>query len=1301
MSETDVFEADDFDFIYYYEKHLENNIPLFSGEGFAEDNLLTNAQGDSLSLEYSYLPTENNPLRRVVIPDTTDGDLSIYESYELRNAETGEPTRKEFMIRLKDDAPIKNSFVDDMEDTVPYPTCYDLLDSNGDTVIYCSSTPNRSVSPAGSKYISTTNLYKYYLTDAEAETLKNDFRVQSVEIPPEQDGCDMVTDAYQSGNFSRAAAGFNDPNNIFTVVLQPFGGDGYWNGIDFIPGEEVIQVLNSGTSNINYANATARATILTWSDGRLYNIYGQGGWYIWPILNIVNITGNLVPSEGSSSQQYIKGVTSGAVWKIGNYGIGKFLQQDSNWGLTRCNALGNSQDPVPSRYDYVLDGTGVDVVIMDTGIYPDHPEFQDADGNSRVVQHNWYVAAGRPAEASKQNSMWFYTDQSGHGTHVAGTVAGKTFGWAKNAKIYSMKILGGIGKIPYDEAFDLIAAWHNSKPIETETGTKRPTIVNCSWSWRRTLGYGPPMIYGGRWNEGTQNKPPSVWNTDNTSTPITEIRIRGTTYNKNNLPNSGNSVDVGRFDTFNTGTKTYNATLYSPSWGETFHELDKFWKVFASPFHYYEAYTLGVDNQNRHLLFSRPSVNANIDFVDGGIQMMIDAGIHVCVAAGNNNDWIVSPSDENYNNYATFVTYPNIGGFAEQTTNGWELGPTTGYSTSITSTIYFQRKTSPYATDAIIVGSMNAATRKQGDWIYTMTWNTDVKDTTPAGDETRSYFSNFGSGVDIYAPGSDIISCTPNYMGKTNGINSDKNSTTFKVQPYYYNNSYSQAKISGTSMASPQVCGFGALLLQVYPELTPYELKYLIKGISNKTTGLLEVRGYTSSKDKWGRTVNFCPYTSSIYTLCSTSSEQSILFNIEGQKGKQYYGLGGVATVNILYNPYSETLPTNTDIVIRRILAADNTLQLVSVTNIYTAIRVTWNEIPAEDLVGYIIERSLFPDRNFVALNSTPVTGRFYDDSSAEINTTYYYRVYAIGENSTQSTRSSVLSGTRIPIRSILVVNTPVTDLTAEARRSEVILNWTETTAQDHVHYDVYRSVLQTSGYAKINSSAITTTSYTDTNITTGIQYYYKVISVNINGQTSPDSNIVSVLIPNRIITPPIQTPVPPSGGNVPVVPPSTEVSTEVTTEPKNDVIIPWVSKGGTIKTVAAKFTSPGQGGTEAGTEEGTDSDAGGLRMSNTTWCETVISTQGMISNGRLEFAFRTNGYSLNEFLGVFYYDGLDWKMAFAGRGEDYKLVDVPLENNALNKSEVKIRFHAFTTFKADNKWCDFDAVTIYGNESI
>ena len=146
-----------------------------------------------------------------------------------------------------------------------------------------------------------------------------------------------------------------------------------------------------------------------------------------------------------------------------------------NWGMRRCMVQSNpyTGSNASGDYTYNLDGKGVDVVIQDTGIVVGHPEFNDADGNSRIQQINWHTESG--VTGTQPNN--FYTDGNGHGTHVAGTAAGLRYGWAKAAHIYAQKIaLGGIsGGMNIGRGFDTILGWHNNKT------NGRPTIVNMSW----------------------------------------------------------------------------------------------------------------------------------------------------------------------------------------------------------------------------------------------------------------------------------------------------------------------------------------------------------------------------------------------------------------------------------------------------------------------------------------------------------------------------------------------------------------------------------------------------------------------------------------------------------------------------------------------------------------------------------------------------------------------------------------------------------------------------------------------------
>lgn len=190
---------------------------------------------------------------------------------------------------------------------------------------------------------------------------------------------------------------------------------------------------------------------------------------------------------------------------------------DLNWGLlrhaeetNRSNWGDNGSSLVTDNLTITASGKNVDVLIVDGHIDPAHPEFAvnpDGSGGSRVVQYNWFQHTN--AVTGGSNGTYVY-DRSGsytnatdasdnnHGCHCAGTVAGNTQGWAREANIYNISPYGSNpNSLSSSVMWDYIRAWHNSKPINPETGRRNPTITNNSYGSSLQTNYSDSYTTGG------------------------------------------------------------------------------------------------------------------------------------------------------------------------------------------------------------------------------------------------------------------------------------------------------------------------------------------------------------------------------------------------------------------------------------------------------------------------------------------------------------------------------------------------------------------------------------------------------------------------------------------------------------------------------------------------------------------------------------------------------------------------------------------------------------------------------------
>ena len=98
-------------------------------------------------------------------------------------------------------------------------------------------------------------------------------------------------------------------------------------------------------------------------------------------------------------------------------------QTGATWGIDRVD----QRTGINGTYNYTDTGAGVTAYVLDTGIRTTHTQF----GGRAVVGYDAFGGNGQ--------------DCHGHGTHVAGTIGGSTYGVAKGVRLVAVRVLNCAG----------------------------------------------------------------------------------------------------------------------------------------------------------------------------------------------------------------------------------------------------------------------------------------------------------------------------------------------------------------------------------------------------------------------------------------------------------------------------------------------------------------------------------------------------------------------------------------------------------------------------------------------------------------------------------------------------------------------------------------------------------------------------------------------------------------------------------------------------------------------------------------
>ena len=650
-----------------------------------------------------------------------------------------------------------------------------------------------------------------------------------------------------------------------------------------------------------------------------------------------NKTFRAITSDGVTVNSGIAANLSSETLKIKRF---KTSKESDIPGIINDATISKYYNSSLNSINYEKSGKNVDVIIADDGLLQYHPEFKDRfptsgsepfsgksrvrdllldgpyfldpeyfdqnttykttkyDGRSTCTRDGalnwWKSASNRSARFSTiatfpniQNSINKYyeevaiggppapgheipqslavkKDQGDHGVGCVGVACGNNFGSAVDARIWnvcvSLSTTQNGAYIADPTVYDLITAFHNAKKLCPDSVVRysggdssnklnsAPTIVNNSYLTQSDT-FAAILKFA-------SNQLHNTW--VNTIPTPTEGPMHNTTHNI--------EKSVGGI----VGTYTVNIS-----------------QKYTNAFGYVTDLVLtGIDNILMSAILNNPNIASNnipkrssASNQTSGTEL-INSGVIFVTAAGNVNVNVVSYNNPNYNNYIMPFTYDPNNNTIDPLPADLEYRNTRGF---------------PNDFGGLDSASGNAKTINVGAFDHTAILNVDGSYR-----ESVATFTNRGSGIDIFAPGQQVLS-----SGNLQSI-TRYDSTTYKDQMF-----------NGTSCAGPVTVGVISLYLEEKPNATYNDVQNWLKNTGSVKADFYNEYSNPNQAKYWESLYALLdspdrmlhnPYVTKVFSFTSKDSTIIAAANKTPEEIFNNKGLNKIQAVDLIKSPPTSNL---------------------------------------------------------------------------------------------------------------------------------------------------------------------------------------------------------------------------------------------------------------------------------------------------------------------------------------------------------------------------------------------------------